>query len=165
MLLSNVHAGAAVRSFAASAAVSRAVVVSVLLCKVRLVMLTLPQVVLLNKRTFSTAVLGIHLRVEKGEEGLAEVSLWPPALSDIVIQVNLKINNLNIEDVFDQQRLVRLEQLFRANLWPESQQVCTTSRRRTSCKTLLQLGTSNFQPFKSRFRSLSQHVCVLAPVG
>ena len=38
-------------------------------------------------------------------------------------QVNLKINNLNIEDIFDWQRMERLKKVFQNNLWQESHQV------------------------------------------
>ena len=38
-------------------------------------------------------------------------------------QVQLKIDNLNIEDIFDRQRMHRLDQLFKNNLWQESHQV------------------------------------------
>ena len=38
-------------------------------------------------------------------------------------QVNLKISNLNIEDIFDWQRMERLKKVFQNNLWQESHQV------------------------------------------
>ena len=41
----------------------------------------------------------------------------------IIEQVNLKINNLNIEDIFDWQRMERLKKVFQNNLWQESHQV------------------------------------------
>ena len=37
--------------------------------------------------------------------------------------MNLKINNLNIEDIFDWQRMERLKKVFQNNLWQESHQV------------------------------------------
>ena len=37
--------------------------------------------------------------------------------------MNLKINNLNIEDIFDWQRMERLKKVFQDNLWQEAHQV------------------------------------------
>ena len=46
-------------------------------------------------------------------------------------QVNLKINNLNIEDIFDWQRMERLKKVFQNNLWQESHQVVVTTVKMT----------------------------------
>jgi hypothetical protein len=66
-------------------------------------------VVATDRATFRTALLTAAIHVTEGPGHVAEV--------------NLKINNLNIEDVFDDRRMERLKELFtndKTGLWPES---------------------------------------------
>ena len=43
----------------------------------------------------------------------------------------MKINNLNIEDIFDWQRMERLKKVFQNNLWQESHEVLVTTVKTT----------------------------------
>ena len=52
-------------------------------------------------------------------------------------QVNLKINNLNIEDIFDWQRMERLKKVFQNNLWQESHQVIMMTVMMTMMMTVM----------------------------
>jgi len=68
--------------------------------------LTQLQVVVTDRHTFKTGLLAVDINVEE-------------AVNDN-FEVNLKINNLNIEDIFDWQRMERLKKVFQNNLWQES---------------------------------------------
>jgi len=65
------------------------------------------QVVATNRETFSTAVLTIKIKV---------IKKFSPSRN----QVQMKIDNLNIEDIFDLHRRERLENLFKSRFWLES---------------------------------------------
>jgi len=66
------------------------------------------QVVVTDRHTFKTGLLDVEINVEEANNENFEV--------------NLKINNLNIEDIFDWQRMERLKKVFQNNLWQESHQ-------------------------------------------
>jgi len=66
------------------------------------------QVVVTDRHTFKTGLLAVDINVEEAVNQNFEV--------------NLKINNLNIEDIFDWQRMERLKKVFQNNLWQESHQ-------------------------------------------
>ena len=55
----------------------------------------------------------------------------------IIEQVNLKINNLNIEDIFDWQRMERLKKVFQNNLWQESHQVIMMTMMMTMMRMMI----------------------------
>lgn len=65
------------------------------------------EVVATNRDTFETGLLNLTINV---------TSTSKPAINN----VKLKIDNLNIEDVFDAHRLKNLKNLFKEHFWPES---------------------------------------------
>lgn len=65
------------------------------------------QVVATNRDTFETGLLNLTINVTTSSR---------PAINN----VKLKIDNLNIEDVFDTHRLKNLKGLFKDHFWPES---------------------------------------------
>jgi len=70
--------------------------------------LTRLQVIVTDRHKFETGLLDVDINVEEAVEENFEV--------------NLKINNLNIEDIFDWQRMERLKKVFQDNLWQEAHQ-------------------------------------------
>jgi len=68
--------------------------------------LTQLQVVVTDRHSFKTGLLAVDINVEEAVNENFEVVL--------------KINNLNIEDIFDWQRMERLKKVFQNNLWQES---------------------------------------------
>lgn len=60
-----------------------------------------------NAKTYETRRRVVHLTVREKTN---------PA----VYHVNLKIDNLNVEDLFDQYRVMKLLDIFRYKLWPDS---------------------------------------------
>jgi len=65
-------------------------------------------VIVTDRHKFETGLLDVDINVEEAVEENFEV--------------NLKINNLNIEDIFDWQRMERLKKVFQDNLWQEAHQ-------------------------------------------
>ena len=82
------------------------------------------KVIVTDRHKFETGLLDVDINVEEAVEENFEVRV--KRIMDIVKvnkQVNLKINNLNIEDIFDWQRMERLKKVFQDNLWQEAHQV------------------------------------------
>jgi len=68
---------------------------------------TIIQVVATNRHTFETGELVLNIHVETDPS--------PPQS-----EVQLKIDNLNIEDIFDRHRTERLKEIFKQRFWLES---------------------------------------------
>ena len=65
-------------------------------------------VVATNRDTFETGLLKVVINVTSSASGAAPFN------------VKLKIDNLNIEDIFDAHRLKNLKSLYTEQFWPES---------------------------------------------
>ena len=74
-------------------------------------------VVATNRDTFETGLLKVVINVTSSSVGPAGPSSTPGAAS---FNVKLKIDNLNIEDIFDPHRLKNLKSLYTEQFWPES---------------------------------------------
>ena len=70
-------------------------------------------VVSTNMETFETGLLKLTLNVTDAPE--------MPQSSTPFNNVKLKIDNLNIEDIFDAHRIKALKDLFKEKLWPDSE--------------------------------------------
>ena len=96
--------------------------------------------VVTDRHTFKTGLLAVDINVEEAVNDNFEVVMMIMFVMNMVVmmfmmthrrmmrmmncnQVNLKINNLNIEDIFDWQRMERLKKVFQDNLWQEANQV------------------------------------------
>ena len=104
--------------------------------------------VVTDRHTFKTGLLAVDINVEEAVNDNFEVVMMIMFVMNMVVmmfmmthrrmmrmmncnQVNLKINNLNIEDIFDWQRMERLKKVFQNNLWQESHEVLVTTVKTT----------------------------------
>ena len=68
-------------------------------------------VVSTNRETFETGLLKLIINITNKSD----------TSSAALYNVKLKIDNLNIEDIFDAHRLENLKNLFKNQFWPQSQ--------------------------------------------